>query len=220
MYPAAAIRFTATLLQPATPVDANWLFLRLPAAASNALPTPSMVSVTGTFAGQPLQAPLQPDGQGGHWLKVDRALQQASGVSTGQTAVLEIAPLAEGPEPLVPDDLHAALAARPAAHVTWDALTAVARRGATGSSGLFPATRPKHRASASRLRATCWPRESGGRAASIVPACTAIRLRHPRRKRAEATRMVLDVPLYMRRNAYMRHTSAHLYSGAVPPKRS
>ncbi|TQU05016.1 DUF1905 domain-containing protein, partial [Xanthomonas perforans] len=67
MRPAAAIRFTATLLQPATPADASWLFLLLPAAASNALPTRSMVSVTGTVAGHPLQATLQPDGRGGHW---------------------------------------------------------------------------------------------------------------------------------------------------------
>ena len=70
----AAIRFTATLLQPATPADATWVFLVLPANASGALPTRSMVSVRGRLAGHPLQATLQPDGQGGHWLKLDAAL--------------------------------------------------------------------------------------------------------------------------------------------------
>ncbi|WP_031329474.1 YdeI/OmpD-associated family protein [Xanthomonas phaseoli] len=115
MRPAAAIRFTATLLQPATPADATWLFLLLPAAASDALPTRSMASVTGTLAGHPLQATLQPDGR-------------AAGVAAGQTVALVLTPVAEEPEPVVPDDLHAALAAHPAARATWNDITAVARR--------------------------------------------------------------------------------------------
>ena len=52
------------------------LLLLLPAAASNALPTRRLVSVTGTVAGHPVQATLQPDGRGGHWLTIERALQQ------------------------------------------------------------------------------------------------------------------------------------------------
>lgn len=122
------IRFKATLLEPAAPAGASWLFLLLPKAASSKLPSRSMVSVAGSLDGHPLQATLQPDGQGGHWLKVEKALQQAAGVSAGQTVALEIAPVAEEPEPLVPDDLHAALAAHPAARATWDDITAVARR--------------------------------------------------------------------------------------------
>ncbi|AJQ85300.1 hypothetical protein AZ54_24285 [Xanthomonas oryzae pv. oryzae PXO86] len=46
-------------------------------------------------------------------------------MSAGQTVALEIAPVAEAPEPVVPDDLNAALAA---ARATWDDITAVARR--------------------------------------------------------------------------------------------
>lgn len=41
---------------------------------------------------------------------------------------LALAPVAEEPAPLVPDDLHAALAAQPTACATWDDVTAVARR--------------------------------------------------------------------------------------------
>ncbi|WP_349656432.1 YdeI/OmpD-associated family protein [Xanthomonas sp. 10-10] len=126
--PAATIGFKATLLRPAAPADATWLFVQLPATASNKLPTRSMVSVDGTLAGHPLQATLQPDGQGGHWLKVEHALQQAAGVAAGAQVALAIAPVAEEPEPVVPDDLHAALAAHPGARSTWDDITAVARR--------------------------------------------------------------------------------------------
>ncbi len=83
-----------------------------------------MASVTGTLAGHPLQVTLQPDGRGGHWLTIERALQQAAGVAAGQTVALVLTPVAEEPEPVVPDDLHAALAAR----ATWNDITAVARR--------------------------------------------------------------------------------------------
>ena len=62
------IPFEARLLRPATPKNANWTFLVLPATASRQLPTRSQVSVDGSFAGQPFQATLEPDGQGGHWL--------------------------------------------------------------------------------------------------------------------------------------------------------
>src|SRR5690606_36512946 len=69
---AAGIRFKATLQRPAQPKGASWRFLVLPAAASARLPTRSMVTVDGTLEGQPFQATLEPDGQGSHWLKVER----------------------------------------------------------------------------------------------------------------------------------------------------
>lgn len=86
-----------------------------------------MVSVEGLFAGQPLQATLQPDGQGSHWLKVEPALCQAAGVGVGDTVALQIVPAAVEPEPQA-DDLRDALAAHPQAQATWDDLTATARR--------------------------------------------------------------------------------------------
>ncbi|MBO9882905.1 YdeI/OmpD-associated family protein [Xanthomonas sp. D-109] len=122
------IRFQATLLRPAAPPDATWYFLRLPAAASAALPTRGLASVEGRFAGHPFQATLQPDGRGGHWLRVEPALRAVAGLDTGATVTLEIAPVAVEPEPAVPDDLSRALAAHPSARVAWDTLTTVARR--------------------------------------------------------------------------------------------
>ncbi|WP_295841930.1 YdeI/OmpD-associated family protein [uncultured Xanthomonas sp.] len=122
------IRFQATLLRPATPPDASWCFLLLPAAASAALPTRGLASVEGRFAGHPFQATLQPDGQGGHWLQVEEALWAAAAVEVGTTVTLEIAPAAVEPEPVLPDDLARALAAHPPARAAWDTLTTVARR--------------------------------------------------------------------------------------------
>lgn len=124
----ARLRFTATLRRPATPADADWTFLRLPAQASAALPSRGMVSVDGTFGAAPFQATLIPDGEGGHWLKVEPALQAAAAVAVGERIALAVAPMAAEPEPSLPDDLRHALAAHPAARATWDDISAAARR--------------------------------------------------------------------------------------------
>src|SRR3546814_14223562 len=68
------IRFKTKLLRPASPKGSAWTFLVLPASASAKLPTRSMVTVDGTLEGQPFQATLEPDGEGSHWLKVDKGL--------------------------------------------------------------------------------------------------------------------------------------------------
>ena len=126
--PSDTIKFKAKLSRPAAPEGAAWTFLVLPAAASAKLPTRSMVTVDGTLEGERFQATLEPDGQGSHWLKVDKALSEAAGVAAGDTVALEIAPVAKEPEPKVPDDLRKALAANPAAKATWADITPVARR--------------------------------------------------------------------------------------------
>lgn len=124
------IHFSATLLRPmATAKTANWTFLKLPREASARLPSRGMTSVEGTFNGAAFAATLEPDGQGGHWLKVDRTLRQAAKAEAGDVISLEIAPVAEEPEPRVPADLRKALAgAPPKARAIWSEITPIARR--------------------------------------------------------------------------------------------
>ena len=124
----AKIRCKATLSRPASPKDATWAFLVLPKTASAKLPTRSMVTVDGSLDGAAFQATLEPDGEGSHWLKVDKALHEAAGAAIGESVALELAPVEKEPEPKVPDDLRKALAAHAAAKATWDDITAVARR--------------------------------------------------------------------------------------------
>ena len=71
------IHFKANLYRPAGTTD-SWTFLTLPKDASEKLPSRSMTSVEGAKNGFPFQATLEPDGQGGHWLKVDRKLREAA----------------------------------------------------------------------------------------------------------------------------------------------
>jgi hypothetical protein len=127
---ASTIRFTAKLLRPKAATSA-WTFLMLPSEASARLPSRGMVSVDGTLNGHPLNATLEPDGQGGHWLKVVRKLRDAAGAEAGDLVRLEVAPVSprEQPEPKVPADVRRALAAAPAAaRRAWSDVTPAARR--------------------------------------------------------------------------------------------
>ena len=127
---ASKIRFSATLLRPKTTTKGvSWTFLTLPKEASAKLPSRSMTSVEGTFNDVAFQATLEPDGQGGHWLKVDRKMREEAGAEAGDVVTLEIAPVAKEPEPKVPPDLRKALAsALPVARNVWSEITPIARR--------------------------------------------------------------------------------------------
>ena len=127
---AAKIRFSATLHRPkASAAPVTWTFLNMPKEASARLPSRSMQSVEGTFNGLAFVATLEPDGQGGHWLKVEQKLRARAGAEVGDIVTLEIAPVTEEPEPEVPADLRKALAAAPMkAREVWTDITAIARR--------------------------------------------------------------------------------------------
>jgi hypothetical protein len=126
---ASKICFSATLLRPATTAKAvSWTFLTLPKEASARLPSRGMTSVEGTLNGYPFRATLEPDGEGGHWFKVDRKMREAAGAEAGEVVTLEIAPVAKEPEPNVPADLRKALAAAPKARESWSNITPIARR--------------------------------------------------------------------------------------------
>jgi hypothetical protein len=128
---ASSIHFSATLLRPKETGRAkavSWSFLTVPDEASAKLPSRGMVSVEGTLNGFPIRITLEPDGRGGHWLKVDRTLIESAGVAAGVIVQLEITPVAEEPEPSVPSDLRKALAAGPQARRVWSDITPIARR--------------------------------------------------------------------------------------------
>ena len=124
----APSRFKARLRRPAKPDgDAAWAFVVLPREASDTLPRRGRTSIEGTLDGHAFQATLEPDGQLSHWLRVNAALLDAAGVAIGDDVTLEIRPVAREPEPELPSDLRAALAAAPEARVAWEATTTLAR---------------------------------------------------------------------------------------------
>jgi hypothetical protein len=120
---APAIRFDATLAK----ID-KWTIVRLPQKASGKLPSRGQVAVEGTINGHGFKTVLEPDGAAGHWIRVDGKLQRAAALSAGDSATIDIEPVKEWPEPSVPQDLKAALAAAPQKiQDLWTEITPMAR---------------------------------------------------------------------------------------------
>jgi hypothetical protein len=101
-----------------------WTILRLPKNASAKLPSRGMVMVEGKINHLRFQAPLEPDGRSGHWLKVEKDMLAAA---KEDTITLEIEPIKKWPEPKMPADLKKALTASPTAYETWKDITPAAR---------------------------------------------------------------------------------------------
>jgi Bacteriocin-protection, YdeI or OmpD-Associated/Domain of unknown function (DUF1905) len=117
------IHFDATLYT----IDGSTL-LRLPEKASRRVPSRGQVAVRGIINGHGFQTVLEPDGNFGHWMRIDRKLQQITGLSAGDSATLEIESVKDWPEPTVPQDLETALAAAPQKiQDLWEDITPMAR---------------------------------------------------------------------------------------------
>lgn len=139
--PSATVRFEAELVT----IDDTGL-VRLPRSASAELPSRGQVAVHATLAGHPFETVVEPDGRRGHWVRVDAGVQRSAGVGTGDTAGLTLEVATDWPEPDLPADLAAALAAAPSRiRGVWKDITPMARWewvrwvGATRS----PATRQR-----------------------------------------------------------------------------
>src|SRR6267378_3038358 len=99
------IRFDATLYT----IDKSTV-LRLPEKASVKLPSRGQVAVQGTINGHQFQTVLEPDGNFGHWMRIDRKLEERAALGANDSATLEIVSVKDWPEPSVPRDLQTALA--------------------------------------------------------------------------------------------------------------
>ncbi len=102
--------------------------LRLPEKASRKLPSRGQVAVQGTINGHRFQTVLEPDGNFGHWMRIDGKLQRTAALKTGDTATVEVETLKDWPEPNVPQDLESELAAAPQKiQDLWKVITPMAR---------------------------------------------------------------------------------------------
>lgn len=114
----------STISFEATPYNiASWTVLVLPKAESAKLSSRGMNMTRGTIEGQSFEAPLEPDGRGSHWFRVDDALKQKANIEAGDTVTVELEPLASWSRPEVPADLAKALAKAPEAQELWEKIT-------------------------------------------------------------------------------------------------
>ena len=75
---APAVRFEATLYAIDGPA-----IVRLPEKASNQLPSRGQVAVQATVNGHACQTVAEPDGESGHWVRIDARQQRAAALRAG-----------------------------------------------------------------------------------------------------------------------------------------
>ena len=105
----------------------EWTILVLPKSASAKLPSRGQTMIKGTINGFNFQSPLEPDGRGSHWFRMDKAMRKAVKAEAGDIVTLEVEPTKEWPEPTVPADLKEALNSSSKAHALWADITPPAR---------------------------------------------------------------------------------------------
>ena len=110
--------------------------------------------VEATINGFPFRAALEPNGKGSHWLRINKAMDDAAGADAGETVTVEITRTGEEPETRVPMDLRKALAAAPLAQALWADITPIAR-GLDSLDKLSQATGNAQQPDRERLRYAC-----------------------------------------------------------------
>lgn len=91
------------------------------------LPSRGTVMVEGMLNDSRFRAALEPDGQGSHWVRVDKQMCEAAQVKAGDIVTLQIKPSKTWPEPNVPTDITRALKSDPEAQALWADVTPMAR---------------------------------------------------------------------------------------------
>ncbi len=120
-------QFSAEILRPVQSPEGGWGFVLLPGTASDMLPRRGRISVSVCVNAKEFIAMLEPDGQKGHWLKLDKQTLDSSDLSFGHKADFTITLLSHEPEPELPEDFSEALVAAPAAKETWSKTTPIAQ---------------------------------------------------------------------------------------------
>ena len=122
------VMFSARLYRPVeTNGDESWAFCDLPDDVSEMLPSRGQVAATVEINGVSRLLVMQPNGTGGHWMKVDAELQSATGASIGQQLDISLTPSKSWPDPDVPIDFAKQLEANGAADSTWNVITTAAK---------------------------------------------------------------------------------------------
>jgi hypothetical protein len=162
----STIRFSGKLLPSKTNKKNGSSTLTLPKNASAKLPSRGRTMVEGMINSFPFRAALEPNGQGSHFVRVNKAMRDAAGADAAvDTVTVEITRAGEEPEMRVPLDLRKALASAPLAQAGWEDITPLARRDwiFSISSAKAPETRRR------RIEKACDMLASGKRRLCCFP---------------------------------------------------
>lgn len=99
----------------------------IPLNESKKLSSRGMVMVTGTVNDLSIQVPLEPDGKGSHWFKINPTTLQSIKAKAGDKVKITFEPVSDWPEPEIPNDLKTALSNNLQARNIWLSTTPIAR---------------------------------------------------------------------------------------------
>jgi len=106
----------------------KYTIIRLPDDVSTQLSSRGQVMVKGKIGGHSLEQVLEPDGDWGHWFKLDNKLQENLGLKVGDSVNIDISPSKDWPEPKIPEDFSQALKTAPQkVKQLWVKITPMAR---------------------------------------------------------------------------------------------
>ncbi len=105
----------------------GWQIIILPKDASSKLPSRGQAMVKGTINGTSFQTPLEPDGKGSHWFKLDSKLVTKLSIKTGDKIILDFDIVKDWPNPEVPKDVMRAIESSKSVHALWQDITPLAR---------------------------------------------------------------------------------------------
>jgi hypothetical protein len=111
--------FSAVLKRPEG--VGTWTYLSIPARVSKAFGTRGRVRVRGTIDGHAFQSSAMPDGDGSHFLVVNKTIRDAIGANQGSTVRVLMERDTVERKVEVPADFKKALAANAAAHQEFSA---------------------------------------------------------------------------------------------------
>lgn len=100
--------------------------LKIPLHVSEQLSSRGMVMIEGTINNLTFTAPLEPDGNGSHWLGLSDRLCEEAGIEVGQIVTISIVPAKEWIEPELPTDILDAIDKAGLIN-QWNGLTTKAR---------------------------------------------------------------------------------------------
>ncbi|MBN2883307.1 MAG: DUF1905 domain-containing protein [Clostridia bacterium] len=100
----AKLQFSASIKE----INTQYI-LNMPKDVSSQLSSRGMTMLKGNINGFYFEAPVEPDGMGGHWFAISEPLFNSIGLSIGDNASLEVEEMDTWNEPEVPEDIFRAL---------------------------------------------------------------------------------------------------------------
>lgn len=101
----------------------TWLIVRLPEKISLKLPSRGLVMVKVTLSQTSFIIPLEPDGRGSHWFKIDHSLQKTALLRQSVPLKIDLELVTDWPRPKLPPDFKQLIESSSKASELWQQLT-------------------------------------------------------------------------------------------------